>query len=541
MKVLLDAGVIFALFAIDWLRLEDLTTLDTALCSSFWRSLFLDSICNFVFRGFRREFVLEKRMCMWDIYALSYLKNSTSISAMNWQKSRSIKVNHILLTNVSVTHALATVKLDGLTSLCLSLATHADVVGVIPDESIESLIDQSPNLTSIDICQSERIMSQHSVLKFVERYDSRLTSLAIGSSSRLVISSIVEHQKSLTSLHISDSSVITDSDIEMVCLQCPTLTKLNISKNRRLTAKRSALAIVNRLVNLKNISFNQESNQTNAEFFRLLRKGFLRIILLDLRHRIATGVPLVSRTALTLNDVSREMTCSRHLGFGSDLFNLNDTESFMPSCNDVELVSMPRHVTGVVLDTFSWYCSYKIKVLNLQGSEDTGNFPLDPGNDLMDGSVFLLATRCKLLVSVNFSYRECITDLGMMALLSANPNLVNLFCVHCSNIGSGTILALSKHCHQLEILNVSSCCSFTDECFISLAEGCPELVHIGFENLDSISTVRITHLSMDAFIANCKGIQNVRRSAPAESFSVRKGGRFVLDPHADSVPELDPS
>jgi hypothetical protein len=478
---------------------------------------------------------------MWDSVKSSYLKSSTSIAVMNWQKTRCIKVNHILLTNVSITHALTTLKFDGLTSLCMSMAPNSGSICRIADESISCIIDRSPNLTSIELCQGEKIMSHKSVLKFVNRYDSQLTSLSIGFSSKAVISSIAEHQKVLTSLHISDSSLITDSDIELVCLQCPTVTKLNISKNNKLTAKRSAVAIVNHLVNMKYISFNQESNQTNAEFFRLLRKGFLRIILLDLRHRIATGVPLVSRTALTMNDVSREMTSSRHLGFGSpDLFNLNDIDVFIPTCTDVELVSLPYQVTGMVLDTFTFFCSPSIRVLNLQGSEDTGNFPLNPGNDILDGSLFLLAYKCRLLESVNFSYRECITDIGMRALLSVNPNLVNLFCTHCTNISSGTIVALSEYCHKLEILNVSSCCTFSDDCFVSLAEGCRELVHIGLENLDSISSSRITELSMDAFINNCKRLQNVRRSPPARSYSSKLGGKFTLDALSDSIPELEP-
>eukprot|EP01034_Spumella_vulgaris_P032301 gene32301-39884_t len=58
------------------------------------------------------------------------------------------------------------------------------------------------------------------------------------------------------------------------------MTHLDISRNRMLTAKRGALAVM----------------------FRVLRRGFAKIIRLDLLHNVAIGIPLRERQELTSDD-----------------------------------------------------------------------------------------------------------------------------------------------------------------------------------------------------------------------------------------------
>eukprot|EP01034_Spumella_vulgaris_P025484 gene25484-31951_t len=171
------------------------------------------------------------------------------------------------------------------------------------------------------------------------------------------------------------------------------MTHLDISRNKLLTAKKGALAIVNNLM------------------FRVLRRGFSKIIRLDLLHSVAVGVPLRERQELTSDDVSREIhSPSKPVELTSDLFNLNDKVHFLPSCGEVDSVAMPKHVFGFVLDTFIWYCSSHIRVLHIRGFPDIVVGPLDPKNDLTNSSLFIMAAKCNVLESVDFSYRECITD-----------------------------------------------------------------------------------------------------------------------------------
>jgi F-box and leucine-rich repeat protein GRR1 len=178
-------------------------------------------------------------------------------------------------------------------------------------------------------------------------------------------------------------------------------------------------------------------------------------------------------------------------------------------------------------------------VLNLQGNRSVQGGRPDAINDLLDSSLLILACQCKLLEYINFSYRERITDDGMIPLLKSNKHLVRLFCVRCFCLSSGTIVGLSKFCEKLEILNISCCDGeFFDDCLMQLALGCPQLTQLGLQHLNPSSTAKITLESMNYFVKNCKLIQNIQRSPPNLSYS-RKNGFFVRSFPSKIVPELD--
>jgi hypothetical protein len=208
------------------------------------------------------------------------------------------------------------------------------------------------------------------------------------------------------------------------------------------------------------------------------------------------------------------------------MFNLNDKTHFMPSCGEVNTVAMPKHVFGFVLDTFIWHCSSHIRELNIRGFPLTVVGPLDPKNDLTNSSLFIMAAKCNLLELVDFSYRECITDDGMSALLSVNPHMMRVYCESCTNIGSGTINAASVHCPRLEVLNMSGCRDIADDCLMRLATGCPLLTHLGLKHLDTNSTKNVTKLSMDMLVKKCKRLQFIYRTMPELSYSVKIGGFY---------------
>jgi hypothetical protein len=130
-----------------------------------------------------------------------------------------------------------------------------------------------------------------------------------------------------------------------------------------------------------------------------------------------------------------------------------------------------------------------------------------------------------MLVFVNFSNRPFVCDDGMILLLAANPNLVNLHCRECKQVGAATLVALSEHCPKIEVLDMSGCKSdISDECLISVALGCPRLIHVGLSDMDDVGTDRITAKSLDKFVLVCKGLQNIQRSEPHQSYCKKRGG-----------------
>jgi hypothetical protein len=528
-------------FVVDWIPLEDLAKLDTCVCSRSFRGLFLAHLPAAIFYGYSDKNCSQKS---WDLSFLFsyYMEDKAASSVIKWLKIRNVTVNHIFLTNANIEQALST-KLGSLTSLCLSLSSSFQVPKLIPDESISFLISKTPKLTSIYVSEAGTLISETALLNVLKYFNNQITTLILGFNSimslKMIVRSITENLTCLTTLNFS-TSFIDDSDVELICSHCVPLIRLDISYNHKLTPKRSGVAIVNNLVNLSYIAFDQKATPS-CLWFRILRRRFAKFLSLDLIRCIAEGVSLPTRLSLTKVEVVKEMSFSRHLGFGSDVFNLNDNVHFFPTCNELEHMVMPRYVVGLVLDTFAYHCCSKHLVeLNLQGNQADTILPLDPNNDLLDGSLFILASTCSMLETINFSFRECITDIGMMALLAKNPMLTKLYCVNCSNLGSDTMLAVSQHCSRLKILNMSSCGDLTDVHLTQLALGCTHLVHVAINNLDHVSTVAVTLTSVKMLVECCTGLENVQRSAPGESYSRKRKYHVRLFDQQDFVPELEP-
>jgi hypothetical protein len=518
-----------------WITLDELTKLDTSICSSRMRNIFLENISGMVFFGYKPQ-LKEGFTGGYSCLEMTHMEHSTIIAVVNWLKLRNLKTDHILLTNESLNYALDNLSFESITSVCFSMSSLVTKnVKVISDPSITQFINGCPNLTILNVSQSGLILSESGLQRIIKYYSMQLVILVVGFNStlstKLIILSIAENQKSLTSLHISASKFIDDGDIELICKNCSGLTCLDISQNPRLTVG-GALFIVNRLFQLRTITFEQKSSKISGDMFMVLRRGFSKIFWLDLRRSSAFGLPLSERLELTVEDVMKEIVASKLHGIGSDMFNLKEKRHFLPACYNLERVSMPNNVCGSSLDTFFWYCSSHIKELNLQGHTSTVVGPLDPSTDIVDSSLYVIAARCSSLEVVNFSFRECITDDGMIALVTANSNLRQLHCVSCSNIGSGTLFALAQSCSNLEVLNVSGCRSLMDDCLIAVAEGCRHLEHVGLKSLDVESTNAVTMTSMKMLVSKCECLQNILRSPPNKSYSRTK--KFYLRSFGES-------
>lgn len=527
---------------VEWINLVELAMMDTAICSHRQRVHFLRHISTekVVFHGHGFENI-DSFNCFGEFGYDVHSSSSISRSLVSWLNLRAVKVDHAHLSSDNLGFVLCTMNVGSLKSMCFMQARWG---GIISDELVSKLCVRSKGLTTLSLMSNDgdQIISETSLLFALSYYPMQLKSLSIGISPDLVtpnvIMSIATNQCRLTHLNLSASNTIEDSDIEYLSLRCQELIYLNISRNVKLTARRSALAIVNHLIHLKNIHFDQDLSDVSIAMFKVLRRRFSKITRLDLTNHIAEGIPVCGELCLTQDEVIFEINHLSKTSFGLDVLNINDHVHFIPACNDIRSVCLPESVYGLVLDTFIWHCSAHIRVLDLKGYAFDDENPQEPENHMTDSSLFIIAAKCRLLEHINFSHREFITDDGMIALVNANRNLTAIYCVGCLNLGALTVNAIARCCHSLEILNISSCGELGDECLINLSAGCHLLAHIGLKNIDTSADAIV--VASDFFVKRCTQLKNVQFSCPHQSYTIQK--HFFTSPPNDTdhyIPELD--
>ncbi len=517
--------------------------LDSSLCSKRHRIVFLQHIASkgAVLNGQGDSLKSEH---LWNSSRLRRDDVNSSPFFLNWLSKRKVKIKQVYFTNENLSFSLKSINLTCLESFHLSLSNciQPNTSRIIKDTSVKSLINCSPKITAINISNGGLVLSESGLLSLLESYGEKLRILSIGFSSvfstKLVMSSIAQNQTLLTSLHISASKDFDDTDVELICARCSRLTCLDISRNPELTAIGTGHAIVNGLPELKCICFEQTTTQGTADLFKILIRRFSKFLSLDLLNHIAVGVPVLIPLNLSKNEVITEINRQNRYSFGDDVFNINDRLHFIPACNLVESVCMPESIIGHVLDTFIWHCSTNITSLNLQGCRDMNDAP-GPNLNMTDSSLFVMSLKCSLLTSINFSFREYITDEGMTALVANNVQLRNIFCVGCYNIGAVTVNSIATFCKALEIINLSGCGDIDGESLLSLAQNCSRLVHVGLRRIETINA-NIAEAVVVELVSKCGELQNVQFSPPHYSYSSsREIKLYLMRPgRMDYVPQL---
>eukprot|EP00899_Mesostigma_viride_P007280 jgi/Mesvir1/16553/Mv10094-RA.1 len=128
---------------------------------------------------------------------------------------------------------------------------------------------------------------------------------------------------------------------------------------------------------------------------------------------------------------------------------------------------------------------------------DVCNCPL-----VTDAGVSAIAAGCRQLAVLTVRDNPNVTDDSLLALGAHCPRLEYLD-VHASRVGNAGLIAISRGCRDLKLLDVMGCAAVDDEGVIAVAESCPRL-----EILD----YRLTNVSdrgIATVVSHCEHLQDL--------------------------------
>ena len=120
-----------------------------------------------------------------------------------------------------------------------------------------------------------------------------------------------------------------------------------------------------------------------------------------------------------------------------------------------------------------------------------------------------LAVICKGLTSLNLSYCDGVSDVGMKHF-NTMTKLTTLNLSYCRNITDGSCQILKDHMNQLRHLDVSNC-NFTDNGVVTILEGCLYLEYFSIASIDGVRDRSIRAIQTNACLMKLLGSVNLSR------------------------------
>ena len=102
---------------------------------------------------------------------------------------------------------------------------------------------------------------------------------------------------------------------------------------------------------------------------------------------------------------------------------------------------------------------------------------------------------CRDLVSINLSYCDRISDIGISTLAVCCPLLISIDLTRCSSISDVGVSVLAVGCRQLTSISFSNCSRISDIGLSLLAEWCHDLTSIEFNGCGGISDIGVSALA----------------------------------------------
>ena len=119
-------------------------------------------------------------------------------------------------------------------------------------------------------------------------------------------------------------------------------------------------------------------------------------------------------------------------------------------------------------------------------------------------SIKLFTKHCQNLENIDLSYCNSITNNAIKALAENYPELQRITLSDCQLITDQAIVALAKHCKHLQSIDLFRCFNVTDQAIIALADHCPELQEIILTHCK-----RITDHSISILIKRCEQLEHL--------------------------------
>lgn len=311
-----------------------------------------------------------------------------------------------------------------------SLFTYADLIKRL---NLSALMDVSDG-TVVPFAQCKRV--------------ERLTLTNCSQLTDKGISDLVEGNRHLQALDVSDLRHLTDHTLYTVSQNCPRLQGLNITGCSKVTDD-SLLVVSQNCRQIKRLKLNGVVHVTDRSILSFA-ENCPAILEIDLHDCKLVTSPSVTALIATL----------RHL-----------RELRLAHCaqiNDSAFMNLPEYMT---FDS--------LRILDLTACEDVKD-------DAIERMVHA-APRLRNLVLAKCRF---ITDRSVQAICKLGKNLHYVHLGHCSNISDGAVIQLIKSCNRIRYIDLACCNRLTDASVQQLAT-LPKLRRIGLVKCQNITNISI--------------------------------------------------
>ncbi|CAL5397275.1 unnamed protein product [Camellia sinensis] len=146
---------------------------------------------------------------------------------------------------------------------------------------------------------------------------------------------------------------------------------------------------------------------------------------------------------------------------------------------------------------YAGFCFFELSATLLRWLKELKNLNTIrvDGARVSDSSFQIISTNCKFLVDIGLSKCKGVTGMGLMLLVSANPNLkiINLTC--CDSITDAAISAIAYSCRNLLCLKLESCNLLTEKSLESLGSCSLLLKELDLTDCSGVNDAGLNYLS----------------------------------------------
>ncbi|CAL5867420.1 uncharacterized protein PFLUO_LOCUS1639 [Penicillium psychrofluorescens] len=283
----------------------------------------------------------------------------------------------------------------------------------------------------------------------------RVERLTLTNCSKLTdkgVSDLLDGNRHLQALDVSDLRSLTDHTMYAVSRNCPRLQGLNITGCAHVTDD-SLLVVSQNCRQIKRLKLNGISHVTDRSIMSFA-ENCPALLEIDLHEcRLVTG-PSITLLMTTLRNL-REL----RLAHCSEI-------------NDSAFLSLPRHL---IFDS--------LRILDLTACEN-----------VKDDAVERIVGAAPRLRNLVLAKCRFITDRSVLAICKLGKNLHYVHLGHCSNITDSAVMHLIKSCNRIRYIDLACCNRLTDTSVQQLAT-LPKLRRIGLVKCQSITNKSIVALA----------------------------------------------
>ena len=149
-------------------------------------------------------------------------------------------------------------------------------------------------------------------------------------------------------------------------------------------------------------------------------------------------------------------------------------------------------------NAFIWIGLRKINILSIL--IDIGKEEYYNNINLTDKGLIGLSKHCILLNSIDISFSDYITDIGIIEIVSKSNDLHTLYINKCNSINDNNnindigLIKIMKYCHKLQYLNISGC-NITDISINNIAINCNDLHTLDISRCWQVTNDSIINIS----------------------------------------------